>query len=644
MIVVTTLALMTAAIQQPDTTVLDPITVTATRVPMSAAELTSSLTVINGDDLRIRGITTVADALRGVPGATVVQGGSFGATTSLFLRGGESDYVQVLIDGVKVNQPGGAYDFAHLSTENIERIEIMRGPASVLYGSDATTGVVQVFTKRGSGVAKYNAGFRGGTFGSVGLDADVSGGAGDIQYAFGLSHFLSDGAYAFNNDYDNTVWSGRVKLNPDPKSDVSLSMRYRDSRFHFPTDGSGALVDLNALSLDEATSVAVDAGRWLADNVEVRLLLASNVNSIGTNDAQDDAADTTGFYEFQSLQDLRRQSADLRANVLLDPGVVLTGGVELERQDERSFNESMSEFGPSNASTDENRNNRSAYAQALYNHKNIALNFGVRMDDNSTFGTFWTYRGGAGYQITDATRVRGSVGKSFKAPTFFENFATGFVAGNPDLTPERSTTWEVSATQRLLNDRVTVTGTYFTQSFQDLIQFTFEQSPNYANVAKADASGVEFEAVLLLMRGLSLTANYSYLDTDVLDSGFDVGDGASFVLGNRLLRRPTDRFNAAIAYNGWERGNIGASIDYLGDRDDRDFSTFPTTPIVLPSATTLEVWGNVDLLQQKGSSPGVSATLRVENLFDESYETVVGFPARGRTVFVGGRISGGGVH
>ena len=644
MIVVTTLALMTFAIQQPDTTVLDPITVTATRVPMSAAELTSSLTVIDGDDLRLRGITTVADALRGVPGATVLQGGSFGATTSLFLRGGESDYVQVLIDGVKVNQPGGAYDFAHLSTENIERIEVMRGPGSVLYGSDATTGVVQVFTKRGAGAPKYNAGLRGGTFGSVGLDAGVSGGAGDIQYAFGVNNFSSDGAYAFNNDYDNTVWSGRVKLNPDEKSDVSLSMRYRDSRFHFPTDGSGALVDLNALSLDEATSVAVDAGRWLAHNVEVRLLLASNVNSIGTNDEQDDAADTTGFYEFQSLQDLRRQSADLRANVFLDPGVVLTGGVELERQDERSFNESMSEFGPSNASTDENRNNRSAYAQALLNHENIALNVGVRMDDNSAFGTFWTYRGGVGYQITDATRVRGSVGKSFKAPTFFENFATGFVAGNPDLTPERSTTWEISATQQLLNDRVSVTGTYFAQSFEDLIQFTFEQSPNYANIAKADASGLELEASILLIEGLSLTANYTYLDTEVLDAGFDVGDGASFVLGNRLLRRPTNRFNAAMAYNGWERGNVGANIDHLGDRDDRDFSAFPTTPIVLPSVTTVELWGNVDVLQQKGSSPGVSATLRVENLFDESYETIVGFPARGRTVFIGGRISGGGVR
>ncbi len=645
MITLTTLVLVivpaTMPLQQTDTTQLEPITITATRVPVSARVLTSSLTVIDGNDLRLRGVTSVADALRDVPGATVVQSGSFGGATSLFLRGGESDYVQVLIDGVKVNQPGGAYDFAHLSTANIERIEILRGPGSVLYGADAIAGVVQIFTRQGSGAARYNVGVRGGTFGSVRVDGDVSGETGGVQYAFGASHLTTDGVYAFNNDYDNTVWSGRVQLKPDNVSTLTLSMRYRDSRFHFPTDASGNLVDQNALSLDEATSVSIDAARWLANNVEVRLLVASNVTSIGTDDAQDNDADTTGFYAFQSLQDLRRQSADLRANVFFDPGIVVTGGVELERHDERSFNESLSQFGPSNGSTKEDRNNRSAYAQVLLNHGGVSVTGGARVDDNSAFGTFWTYRGGVGYQFSTGTSLRGSVGRSFKAPTFFENFATGFVTGNPELSPERSTTWEASVTQSILGDLVSVTGTYFVQSFRDLIQFTFDQSPNYANIAEADASGLEIETVVHVPAGLSLTANYSYLDTEVKDAGFQVGEGASFVLGNRLLRRPTDRVTASVDYTGLERAGLGIGVVYMGDRDDRDFSTFPAMPVILRSATTVNVWGTVDLVPQRGVVPGLSATLRIENVFNESYETIVGFPARGRTVFLGGRIHGG---
>ena len=166
-----------AAQETQDTIRLKDVTVTATRVPVSAGALASSITVLHGEELQARGIRNVSDALRTVPGLYVVENGSFGAATSLFLRGGESDYVKVLIDGVAVNQPGGAFNFANLTVTNIERIEILRGPASVLYGSDATVGVVQIFTKRGDGPFRVSAGSRAGTYGSFGFDMDVSGAA-----------------------------------------------------------------------------------------------------------------------------------------------------------------------------------------------------------------------------------------------------------------------------------------------------------------------------------------------------------------------------------------------------------------------------------------------------------------------------------
>ncbi|MCH6547345.1 MAG: TonB-dependent receptor [Gemmatimonadetes bacterium] len=625
----------TAAQEEQDTTRLEDVTVTATRIPVSANALASSVTVLQGADLHAQGIRNVLDALRSVPGLNIVQGGSFGAATSLFLRGGESDYVQVLVDGVPVNDPGGSYNLANLTTTNVERIEVLRGPASVLYGSDATVGVVQIITKRGEGPFRVTAGANAGTYGSVGFDVDVSGATDRTRYSLGVERFFTNGSYDFNNDFDNAVVSGRFDVRPNDATDLSLTLRYQDSEFHFPTDGSGNLVDRNAFSLDEATTIGVEAGRFLTSNVEARVLLASNVISRGTNDAQDDENDTQGFYAFRSIQDLSRQSIDVRTNVYLN-GIVLTVGVQLEQQEERSFNESESEFGPSNGSTDVERSNQGYYAQFLANIEGLSAILGGRLDDNQEFGTFATYRAAAAYTVA-RTKLRASVGRSFKAPTFFENFATGFVVGNPDLDPERSLSWEVGLEQTLADGRITLRGAYFDQSFDDLIQFSFTEVPNYKNIAEAKASGVEIEANVVPVPDFVIGANYTYLDTDVIDAGFDSGDGATFVEGKRLLRRPSTTLNVTAMYRGWDRGVVSAAVNHVGDRDDRDFATFPATPVVLPTYTTVDLAAQIELFPQQ-TDLGLTWTLRVENVFDKQYVEVFGFPARRRTIFVGGRV------
>ncbi len=625
-----------AAQEAQDSTRLEDVTVTATRIPVSSNALASSITVLQGADLHAQGIRNVLEALRSVPGLSIVQGGSFGAATSLFLRGGESDYVQVLVDGVPVNDPGGSYNLANLTTTNVERIEVLRGPASVLYGSDATVGVVQIITKRGEGPFRVTAGANAGTYGSVGLDVDVSGATDRARYSLGVERFFTDGAYDFNNDFDNAVVSGRFDVRPNDATDLSLTLRYQDSKFHFPTDGSGNLVDRNAFSLDEATTIGVEAGRFLTSNVEARVLLASNVISRGTNDAQDDVNDTQGFYAFRSIQDLSRQSIDVRTNVYLDNGIVLTAGAQLEQQEERSFNESESEFGPSNGSADVERSNQAYYAQFLANIEGLSAILGGRLDDNQEFGKFATYRAAAAYTVA-GTKLRASVGRSFKAPTFFENFATGFVVGNPDLDPERSLSWEVGLEQTLADGRLTLRGAYFDQSFDDLIQFSFTEVPNYKNIAEAKASGVEIEANVVPAADFVIGANYTYLDTDVIDAGFDSGDGATFVEGKRLLRRPSTTLNVTAMYRGWDRGVVSAVVNHVGDRDDRDFATFPATPVVLPTYTILDLAAQIELFPQQ-TDLGLTWTLRVENVFDKKYVEAFGFPVRGRTVFVGGRV------
>ena len=258
------------------------------------------------------------------------------------------------------------------------------------------------------------------------------------------------------------------------------------------------------------------------------------------------------------------------------------------------------------------------------------------MDDNEAFGTFGTYRAGASYTMA-GTKLRASVGRGFKAPTFFETFASGFVIGNPDLEPERSVSWEFGLRQAIGGDKLVLAGTYFHQAFEDLIQFTFAETPNYFNVAEARASGVEIEATALPARGLVLAANYTWLDTEVIDAGFHSGDGATFVEGARLLRRPTHSVTASVEYHGWERATFDLAVRYVGDRDDRDFSGFPAAPVVLPSYTTVDFAADVRVLQG-GAGVGLTGTLRVENVFDEQYAEVSGFPARGRTVLIGGSI------
>ncbi len=631
----------TRAQEPADTAVLAPVVVTATRLPTPRSSLTATVMVLEGETLRAEGIRTVADALREVAGLSVVEGGSYGSLTSVFVRGGESDYVKVLVDGAPVNDPGGAINFANLTTDNVERVEIVRGPTSVVYGSDAVSGVIQVFTRRGRGPLRAEAGLRGGTYGSLEVDLALDGGSDRVSYSLAASRSATDGIHPFNSDYDNVVVSGAVRVAPDARSDIGLALRYGDSEYHVPTDGTGALVDSNAFQHRDGTTASLDAGRFFSDRVEGRLLLAVTEFDGGFDDRPDGPADTLGFFGSTSTQSVSRRSADARVNWHATDSEVLTLGAELEREREATSSESQSEFGASTGSLEAERANLAFYVQLQAAPVGgLAFTLGARLDDNERFGTFFTYRGGATYAWPSGTRVRASVGKAFKEPTFYENFAdTPFARGNPALDPERALSWEVGVEQDLVPARLTVGVAYFSQQFRDLIQYTAlppePDAPNYFNVAAADASGVEIEARGEPVRGLTVGASYTYLDTEVLEA-YDGGPGAGFVPGERLLRRPTHALSAHASYRLRDRGFASLRLHYLGERDDRDFSTF--TPVILPWYVTLDLAAEAVLWRTGTSGRGVLATLRVENLLDEEYEEVFGFAAPGRRVLLGGKV------
>ena len=633
-----------AAQDFPDTVRLREVVVTATRLPTPLASTTAAVTVLTGDELKAHGFATVADALRLLPGADIVETGPRGGATSLFLRGGESGYVRVLLDGVALNPPGEAYDFANLTTDDVERIEIVRGPASVLYGSDAVSGVVQVFTRQGLGPAHWEAGARGGTFGSRGLDLGVAGGGagGGAAGSLSWSHFTTDGIYAFNNRYRNDVASGSVSLAPDARTTARANVRYTDDVYHYPTDPSGNVVHHNQYATGRQLVASLDAGRYITARVEGRLLLGMTEGRGRVDQEPDGPGDTLGFYGFQSYDRLSRRSADARLNLYAAPGTVLTGGAALETEAERSSNASQSQFGPSSGSLVVSRWNRAYYAQAVSDlSERLALNAGLRLEDNRAFGTFLTYRVGVAYR-RGGTRLRAALGSAFKEPSFFENYATGYVIGNPALKPERTASWDAGLEQSLVAGRLWLSATWFAQRFRDLIQYTstapVSGGPNYYNVAAANASGLELEARAYPARGLDLTARYTYLATRAADSGFD---GATFALGRRLLRRPTHAASLDAAYGTPGQAGASLTVQYVGDRDDEDFSVFPGRRVVLRGYVRVDLVGELPLLAGRGARPRVTATARVENLFDERYEQVLLFPARRRALSVGMRVAGG---
>ncbi len=618
-----------------DTVRLEDLVVTADRAPTPASRVVAATTVITGEQLREAGIYFVDQALARVPGAAVVPTGSYGGVSSVFLRGGESDFTKVLIDGVPVNQGGGGFNFGTLSTDNVERIEVVRGPASVLYGSDAVTGVINVITRRGRGGLRAEASSQAGSHGTWRGDLSASGATPEVSYSASLGRYRTDGIYRFNSGFTSTVASAALSVRPDARTELTLTARTGDNRLEYATDWTGAVTDSNQSNRQDATTLGLELGRRFTDAVEVRVLLASHGQTDRAQDLPDSPGDSLGFY-YQSQGRSLRRSADARGIVRLGRLGQLTAGAQAEF-------EQLEEFSTSGAPFDASRRNVGTYAQAVVDlGTRVLLNAGLRLDDNQKFGTHATYRLGAIYAVTGRLRLRGAVGSAFKEPSLRENFARSpFEVGNPDLEPEQSRSWELGVEQGLAGGAVTLAMTYFDQRFRNLIQYdgaAAPGAPNYANVARATARGLEFTGEFRPAPTLALSASYTRLTTRVDDPGFSAGAGDVFVDGAELIRRPRHSARLDGRARLADRLGLGLGVTYLGERADVDFRPFPSVRTRLRGVVTLDADAALDLLREAAGQPSLAATFRGENLTGARYSTVVGFRARGRALFAGFRV------
>jgi vitamin B12 transporter len=616
--------------ESPEPT-LPPVFVTSTRTETPLEQVTTSATVITDRDIQAQQAETVLEALRNVPGLDVVQTGSRGAGTSVFIRGSESDHVLVLIDGIEVNSTTlGAFNFAHLTTENIERIEIVRGAGGTLYGSQAIGGVINIITKGGKGPLELGLSAAGGNGSTHRQVMTLRGGAGKLGYSLSAARIESEGFRKVNDDYRNLSTAARLDF--QATEDASLK-----GIFHFLKTDLGLFNNNNFVpapdpNAREASTQYLGKLEWeqkIIKNWDYRI--SGSIFKEHIKDSDD--VDSCTFFGFpcdsRTRDRFRPQigTAELQTNYRFEDWSTTTFGVEYKRRKAET-----------SGGIDKAIRNIGYYVQEQFQfleHRLIMIP-GIRVDDNQSFGTAFTPAFSAAYLIPESgTKLKGGYAKGFKAPTLNELFfPPGFgcpAFGNPNLTPEKS--WEVDAgfEQSLLNERIKLGGTYFHREVQDLIEGRPIPGNPFGcfraeNVGRARFDGVEWALRIKIFAPLSLDSQYTYLDWDTADG--------------RLPRRP--RHRGSVSLNYLQHGlNINIAANIVGSRDDFRAAS-PFGNIRMPGYVRTDLASSYLLPWTAPGVKDVSVFGKIENLFNRKYAELNGFRARPVNFLLGVRASFGG--
>ncbi len=632
----------TAVAQQE--TALPEVIVTATRTQKKVETIGASVTIITGEQLRETG-QDVPEALRYVPGFAVVQNGGRGSATSVFTRGGESDHNLVLIDGVKVNNSGGFFNFADLTADNIDRIEILRGPQSALYGADAMAAVIQIFTRKGRGAPGAGAYLRGGS------DTTIEGG-GSFQFGyrnFGFSAAVggthTDGFLRVNNQYHNVNVSMMADHKVGKRFRTRLSTRYSDSRFAFPTGGAGDRFD----PLDP--NQFADTERFvLSPRVEALVLpWWEHVLQIGYNRENRRSADPedAGIDLFGS-SDTNTREERVTADYLWHFGpwepeptaVRPTLGFAVEHEIFKSH--SISEFlgTPSVSRTELDRTNYAVFTQFQFTFfDRLYLTPGVRFTDNEKFGDSTDPKVTAAYLLRRwGTKLRAGYSEGIKSPSFLQVFGGSGTVGNPNLEPEKSRGFELGIDQNFKGRKIQAGATFFYTRFEDLFAFLGGPGPNFFNIQKVLARGVEATATLHPGYGVTINGSYTFTDTEVVKAG--AGAGAVFTPGGQVVRRPKHRGTLRVGYR-YKNFNGNISTLLVGDSKDANFSTFPAARVTLKGYERVDLNLSYRLPWTMEVVRAVHLEFFAKNLLDQEYEEAFGFSSPGITALGGLRLEFG---
>lgn len=611
---------------------LSDVVITATKTEMPLIELASSISVIDSEEIVSSRKTSVFDLLKNQYGLSYTQQGGTGMLANVFLRGGEAGHSLILIDGVEVNMtsdPDNVYDFSSLPSENINRIEVLRGPQSVLYGSNALGGVINIITQTGSGKPKISLMAEGGSYKTYRAAAGVNGGYDLIGYSLSLGRIKTDGFSAASEKNGYTEKDGHssydlsTKLSFKILSNFSLNLLYRFTKSKTENDQFATtfindqfittFVDDPTFIFDlEESSSKAEADLDLFDGFwkqKAGISFFRNIRKYNSDSIPEIPSASRSWYDGRKLK------LEWQNNFNFSKRFSSLLGLETENEEALSEYYSgsyVSIFPFSEART------TGIFIQNQFNSgNNLFASISGRFDKHDLFGWAFTYRIAPAYVFWETgTKIKGTFGTGFRAPSLFNLFDP--IYGNKELDPEKSIGWDAGIEQFLFNNEITIGITYFSNYFNNL--FGYDENFRTINTDKAETNGIEMFLSVKPFNDGSIKVNYTFMNTKDKSTN-------SINYGKKLLRRPDHKAGLSIIYNFIRNANINLELIYVGDREDIDFSS--SKRIILKNYSLVNLAGSYKLLDL------VEIFGRAENLFDTDYEEVFGYGTAGLSAYGG---------
>lgn len=604
------LALLTSAAALPIAHAedsVDEIVVTATRYARNLSDIGSSISVVTADDMKKSQTVFVQDILQNIPGLNLNQNGSYGGVSTIRIRGASTAQTVVLIDGVQINDvsaPGGGYNFASLDPNGIERIEVLRGPQSILYGSDAIGGVINIITPTGEQGFGGSLFAEGGSYNTYRAGGHIAGGGDKINFTLSASSVTTGGiSKADENNgnpetdgYRNISLHGKVTGIISENNRLQLISRYVNSRTDTDSFGfSGGLfrpVDGNGVDYSREFLIA---GRSLVNFLDDRLKNTLSVEYSTT----DRHSNTNDVESFRARGE--RLNLDYFGHFQVNKAFGLSFG--LQHEETKSVTTSAKKF-----------NIDSVFSEISWQGTpGLTLTAGLRYDDHNQYGATTTPRLTGAYNIDKtATKIFANWGEGFKAPSVFQlTFICGFcglTAPNAALKPEESRGWEVGIEQTFHQDNIHFSATYFYQKITNMIDFDF--AVGFGNITNVHSKGIELSADARISDTLSIEGNYTFTDAS---------DRAT---GQALIRVPRHAAFGEIRWQAVPDFNLAFTMTYNGKETD---SFSPGT----------SGWTRFDLKASYEFGNGIEIYGRVDNLFNREYQQVFGYGTPDRSFHTG---------
>ena len=612
---------------------LTDVVITATRTPSNTLELANSISIIDSAEIVNKNSFNTFDVLKNEYGLSFSQQGTKASVSNVYIRGANSSHTLVLIDGVEVNlpsDPSNFYDFFSLPTENISRIEVLRGPQSTLYGSNALGGVINIISAQGTGKPAFNFSTEAGSYNTFKGTLSSLGKLDKFNYSVALSRIKSDGYSAASEKYGNPEKDSYQLDNINSILGYEFSDNFKtDFVIRFNKSNSDLDQSLGSPEFwDDPTYIFDQEEFFIRGQGKLNLLDNKWNQKFGLTyftNIREYSFDTSAasIYSSWSNYNGKKYKADWQNDFQFFQNNLITAGVEFELEETASEYYLTSSLHPPDYASIIPKVDVNTFGFFVQDQFKVGENFfgtiGARLDNNSQFGNAFTYRIAPAYMFWETgTKFKATFGTGFKAPSLFYLYDPLY--GNPDLDPEKSLGWDAGVEQYFWGEGFSIGATYFFNKFDDMFGFdpiTFKT----ININKAETNGVEMFGKASLTDGLDIKVNYTY--TNAKDKSENTTD-----YDKKLVRRPEHKAGLFLSYSFTQSANANIELIYVGEREEPDFINYPSR-IVMPDYFLVNLAAHYDLF------PFLRLQGRIENLLDKQYEEIFGYGTAGFSVYGG---------